>query len=211
LELLHQILYRIPFPNAEDPGGDINQKTVPPFHFHVQTLVNSFDDGTAPIPTTVWRRSYFQTTTFVPALGPPYVEPIFAYSGGFQHFGPGWYGDLPNPIDPTDDPTQSGVFDPRYTLPAYLYALQSWLTIHSLLRTMDASENSFIYFLTGDYLARLTNQPPYEELTLPPPDNTKANANWSVRELYNYLNEILQGSAPIWPSGAPGPTKDYEG
>lgn len=47
------------------------------------------------------------------------------------------------------------------------------------------------------YLRKLTNQQPDDELTLP--DGTKANGDWSIRELFTTLNQVLEGSAPVWP------------
>ena len=46
-----------------------------------------------------------------------------------------WYGPLPLP--PPEDDDSSRVFDPQYTLPAYLYGLQTWLIINELLYQID--------------------------------------------------------------------------
>jgi len=43
---------------------------------------------------------------------------------------------------------------------------------------------------------------PDEEITLP--DGTKPSGDWSVRELYKTLDQVLQGSSPIWPASGPG-------
>ena len=44
-----------------------------------------------------------------------------------------------------------------------------------------------------------------EEVPTLPEYGIKANGNWSVRELYTTLDQILQNSAPIWPWEGPGP------
>jgi hypothetical protein len=98
--------------NIGDPAFMTNQ-----FWWSAMNLVNQFF-----INGAAWVRPRVEWATFKP----PGVNT--------QHYrNMVWYGELPRP-GPEDDPN---VFDPQYTLPAWLYGVQSWLTIIALQHQID--------------------------------------------------------------------------
>jgi hypothetical protein len=129
---------------AHEPWTDpnVSSQTVQ-FHTDALNFVNDM-----ALDQAVWLRPFVQSLSFIPQ-----TLAIASELNGVQPVGApwsmGWFGNLPQ--TPTSDENGSiQVFDPQYTLPAWLYGLGSYIAILAVLNQIDPSQPTLTQFI-ADY------------------------------------------------------------